>query len=41
VNQYEAIAQQHWRPTSYAAIADPRTSFTGLGQQAADAVLAK
>ncbi len=38
MNQYGAIAQQHWqrwRPASYAAIAGPRTYFTGLGEQAA------
>jgi hypothetical protein len=38
VNQYGAIAQQHWkrwRPASYAAISDPTAYFTGLGEQAA------
>jgi len=38
VNQYGAIAQQHckrWRPASYAAIGDPGTYFTKLGEQAA------
>ena len=41
MNQYGAIAQQHWqrwRPASYAAIALPRTYFTGLGEQAADEI---
>jgi hypothetical protein len=41
VNQYGAIAQQHWqrwRPASYAATADPGTYFTGPGEQAADAI---
>jgi hypothetical protein len=37
VNQYGAIAQQHWKrwPASYAAITDPAAYFTGLGEQAA------
>ncbi len=38
MNQYGAIARQHWqrwRPASYAAIAGSRTYFTGLGEQAA------
>jgi hypothetical protein len=38
VNQYGALAQQHWkrwRPASYAAISDPETYFTDLGEQAA------
>jgi hypothetical protein len=37
VNQYGAIAQQRWkrwRPASYAAISDPQTYFTDLGEQA-------
>jgi hypothetical protein len=38
VNQYGAIARQHWRrwrPASYAAITDPAAYFTDLGEQAA------
>jgi hypothetical protein len=41
VNQYGAIAQEHWqrwRPASYAVIADPGTYFTGLGEQAAGGI---
>jgi hypothetical protein len=41
VNQYGAIARQHWkrwRPASYAAISDPQTYFTDLGERAADAI---
>jgi hypothetical protein len=41
VNQYGAIAQQHWkrwRPASYATIADPGTYFTDLGEQAASEI---
>jgi hypothetical protein len=37
VNLYGAIAQQHWkqwRPASYAAISDPTSYFTDLGEQA-------
>jgi len=42
VNQYRAIAQQHWkrwRPASYAAISDPTAYFTGLGEQAASEII--
>lgn len=38
MNQYGAIAQQHWkrwRPVSHAAITDPAAFFTDLGEQAA------
>ena len=38
MNEYGAIARQHWkrwRPASYAAIGDPGTYFTDLGEQAA------
>jgi hypothetical protein len=38
VNQYGALARQHWmrwRPASYAAITDPAAYFTDLGEQAA------
>jgi len=38
VNQYGALARRHWmrwRPASYAAITDPETYFTDLGEQAA------
>jgi hypothetical protein len=35
VNQYGAARQQHqkrWRPASYAAVSDPRTYLTDLGE---------
>jgi hypothetical protein len=38
VNQYGALARQHWkrwRPASYAAITDPAAYFTDLGEEAA------
>ena len=38
MNQYGAIAEQHWkrwRPASYAAITDPTAYFTDLGEEAA------
>ena len=38
MNQYRAIARQHWkqwRPASYATITDPETYFADLGEQAA------
>jgi len=41
VNQYGAIAWQHWmrwRPASYAAITDPAAYFTDLGEQAASEI---
>jgi hypothetical protein len=41
VNQYGAIAQQHWkrwRPASCAAIIDPTAYFTDLGEQAASEI---
>ena len=41
MNQYGAIARQHWerwRPASYAAITDPTAYFTDLGEQAAGAI---
>ena len=41
MNQYGAIAWQHWmrwRPASYAAITDPQTYFTDLGEQAASEI---
>lgn len=37
MNQYGAIAQQRWkrwRPATYAAIGDPGTYFTKLGEEA-------
>ncbi len=41
MNQYGAIAQQHWRrwrPASYAAISDPGTYFADLGEYAASEI---
>jgi hypothetical protein len=38
VNQYGALARQHWkrwRAASYAAITDPAAYFTDLGEEAA------
>jgi hypothetical protein len=43
VNQYGALARQHWkrwRPGSYAAITDPAAHFTDLGEQAAGEITA-
>lgn len=38
MNQYEAMAQRHWArwlPERYAAISDPDSFFSSLGQEAA------
>jgi hypothetical protein len=41
VNQYGEIARRHWArwlPNRYAAIEDPETFFTSLGEEAAERI---